>query len=157
MGHGDYREDIDHTGHPHGFDTSEPKSGFIALFGIGTVITLVVTVLAIQFYFDRYKEHQVYIQVLAPEGQQLKDLRAREDAHLHSYGYSDREKGLVRLPIERAIELLIEESAENRLKYPTSPAPVKTEEPQMAVAAPAPQAGVKQEGVKDGNTAAPSN
>lgn len=38
----------------------------------------------------------------------LEHLRAREDAILHGYGWMDRERGLVRIPIERAMELLAE-------------------------------------------------
>ena len=128
MSHGEHREEFDVAEHPHGFDTGEPKGRFIALFGAGTVVLLVATVLAIQFYFDNYKEQQVYISVLAPESDQLKDLRAKEDTALHSYGYNDRQKGEVRIPIERAMDLLAKEAAEDRLPYSTKPVPVKKPE-----------------------------
>ncbi len=36
----------------------------------------------------------------------LRTLRAREDADLRHYGWVDREGGVVRIPIERAIEIL---------------------------------------------------
>ena len=36
----------------------------------------------------------------------LETLRAREDAQLNSYGWVDRNAGVVRIPIDRAIELL---------------------------------------------------
>src|SRR4029077_16193686 len=36
----------------------------------------------------------------------LAELRAAEDTLLHSYGWVDREAGTVRIPIERAIDLL---------------------------------------------------
>ena len=38
------------------------------------------------------------------------ELRARDRATLSSYAWIDKEKGVVRLPIDRAVELLIEES-----------------------------------------------
>jgi len=38
----------------------------------------------------------------------LKTLRATEDAALSRYGWIDRKAGIVRVPIERAMELLIE-------------------------------------------------
>lgn len=38
----------------------------------------------------------------------LEDLREREQRRLHEYGWIDREKGVVRLPIERAMELMVE-------------------------------------------------
>ena len=37
----------------------------------------------------------------------LRQLRAAEDAILHSYGWVDRSTGTVRIPIERALALLV--------------------------------------------------
>jgi hypothetical protein len=129
MEHADHREVFDdHSEHPHGFDTSEPKGGFIALFGIAVVVTLVVTILGIQFYFEQANEEEVYNQVLAPESDQLKNLHAKEDTQLYSYQYIDRTKGTVRLTIDRAMDLLAKEAAENKLPYPTQPTAVKTPE-----------------------------
>jgi hypothetical protein len=38
----------------------------------------------------------------------LQEMRAREDEVLHSYGWVDRQAGIVRIPIARAIDLLAE-------------------------------------------------
>ena len=40
----------------------------------------------------------------------LRALRAEEDALLHGYAWADRKAGTVRIPIERAIDLLAERS-----------------------------------------------
>jgi hypothetical protein len=39
---------------------------------------------------------------------ELKRLRSKEESQLHSYGWIDREQGIVRIPIERAIDMLDE-------------------------------------------------
>ncbi len=39
----------------------------------------------------------------------LRDHREREQAELSAYGWIDRQQGIVRLPIERAMELTVEE------------------------------------------------
>jgi hypothetical protein len=39
---------------------------------------------------------------------ELEALRAREDRELNSYGWIDRELGIVRIPVERAMDLLLE-------------------------------------------------
>ncbi|HEY3245876.1 MAG TPA: hypothetical protein VGM03_21250 [Phycisphaerae bacterium] len=52
--------------------------------------------------------------------QELKALRLQEDALLNSFGWVDRSAGIVRIPIERAMELTI---AEHRL-------PVRAAQPQ---------------------------
>jgi hypothetical protein len=38
----------------------------------------------------------------------LADFRASEDAELQSYGWVDRQRGIVRIPIEHAIDLISE-------------------------------------------------
>lgn len=40
--------------------------------------------------------------------QDLVDLRARDGAAIHSYGWVDKQAGIVRIPVERAIALLAE-------------------------------------------------
>lgn len=41
-------------------------------------------------------------------GSNLTELRAAEDANLNSYGWEDRKTGTVRIPIDRAVELILE-------------------------------------------------
>jgi hypothetical protein len=114
-------------GNREGFDRSEPDVRTIAAFGVITVVLLVAVVLGLQFYFDRVLEQQVYVQVLAPESPALNTLHAREDEELHSYRYLDREKGVVRLPIERAMSLLAAEAAQGKLPYSIKPVPAPPE------------------------------
>jgi hypothetical protein len=40
--------------------------------------------------------------------QDLRDLRAKEDAILQSYGWIDKNNGVVRIPIQRAMELTVQ-------------------------------------------------
>ncbi len=110
-----------------GYDRHDPNVRFLALFGSALIVVLVLVILGIQYYHDRVKEQQIFIKVLQPESQALKDLRAREDQELHTYQYINREKGQVRLPIERAMQLLAAEHAAGRTFYPVKPYPVKPE------------------------------
>lgn len=132
--HDDHREEIQIEGE-HGYDITEPKASIIAIFGIVTIVLLLVVVFGIQFYFDTSKEHQVYTTVLVPEGQQLQDLRTKEDQQLNSYGYIDRQKGSVRIPIERAMSLVAKEASEGKFGYPTQNQTVKKPEATPAAAA----------------------
>lgn len=71
----------------------------------------------------------------------IKALRAEEDGILHRYAWVDRNAGLVRIPVDRAIELLAERG------LPQAPAPESEGEstpapapaPATDAAAPAPQ------------------
>jgi len=114
-----------------GYDRHDPNVGFLALFGFALIVVLVLVILGIQYYHDRVKEQQIFIKVLQPESQALKDLRAREDQELHTYQYINREKGQVRLPIDRAMKLLAAEYAAGKTFYPVKPYPVKQEQAQQ--------------------------
>jgi hypothetical protein len=48
-------------------------------------------------------------------------LRANEDAVLNSYGWADRQAGTVRIPIDRAMDLLVERGLP--VESPTAPSP----------------------------------
>ena len=112
-----------------GYDPGEPRTGLIGVFMAAVVVGLALTILGVQAYFDHVKQQQIFVKVLAPVSEDLLDLHAREDSELHSYRYLDRTKGTVRVPIERAMELLAGEYAEGRLPYPTKPTPVKKPAP----------------------------
>lgn len=109
-----------------GFDLSEPRTRFIAVFGLGTLLALVAIIFGLQAFVDHVKQQQIFERVLEPVSEDLRALHAREDTQLNSYGYIDRAKGTVRLPVTRAMELLSQEFAQGRLPYSTKPVPVKS-------------------------------
>ncbi|HET9480825.1 MAG TPA: hypothetical protein VFP98_03645 [Candidatus Polarisedimenticolia bacterium] len=49
----------------------------------------------------------------------LRDLRAEEDAMLQNYGWVDRERNVVRLPIEKAMEIVVDSGLPARAEPPT--------------------------------------
>jgi hypothetical protein len=65
---------------------------------------------------------------------EIRELRAEEEALLSSYGWVDRERGVVRIPIERAIEVLAARAAASGAQ----PRPAATAAA-PAAATPAPQ------------------
>ncbi len=99
-----------------GYDTSEPRARLIVVFGALTLAFLAVVILALQAYVDYARERQVFVRQIEPVSEDLRSLRAREDAELNSYGYVDREKGIVRIPIRQAMELVIRERGGDRAR-----------------------------------------
>ncbi len=83
-------------------DRSEPGVPAIVLAGAVTIVLLVAAIIGLQFFYDRELESRA----LEPEPELLVNLRSREDEELNTYGHMDREKGTVRLPIDRAMALL---------------------------------------------------
>jgi hypothetical protein len=104
-----------------GFDHSDPQTPKIWAFTAGSVIILIVVIVAIQQYFDKIWNDAVYDKVLAAPSQELQDLRNRDDWALTHYSYQDKSKGQVRIPLERAQELFLKEAAEGKTFYPGKP------------------------------------
>ena len=99
-----------------GYETRDAKVRPIAVFGAGLVALIVCSQLLM------YGVYKVFIAERPPEPprnsrafraqpdiyKQYGALRASEQATLESYGWVDRERGIVRIPIDRAIDLVAE-------------------------------------------------
>ena len=131
------------TGNP-GYDTQEPAMGLITGIGLATLGAFIVTVMLVQIYFDSVNQQEYFEKVLKPVSSDYLSLRAQEDAELNSYGYIDREKGLIRLPIDRAISLTASEFAAGKISYSGTPTPIPPPEPAAPNGTAAPATGGEQ-------------
>lgn len=66
---------------------------------------------------------------IAARVEKLAKLRAENETALHSYAWIDKDKGVVQIPIERAMELTVEALKKKEIKAagpvaPAAPAPV---------------------------------
>jgi hypothetical protein len=116
-----------------GFDRAEPSVGAIFGFAIGSVILLVITIFAIQQYFEHIWNQAVYEKVLAPPSEQLRELRGRDDWNLTHYLYMDKASGQVRIPVDQAMDLLLKDAAAGKTFYPAKATVPKKEEPAAPV------------------------
>jgi len=132
-----YDHEVAHHDPKEGFDRSELDARKITLFVIVSVITLVVTIMALQAYFDKIWNEAVYDKVLAVPGEEVGEMRALSAWRLSHYEYADPTKTAVRMPFDRAKELFLAEQAAGKTFYPAKPTEPKPEEP----ATPAPAAG----------------
>ena len=110
--------EIRHADPREGFDRAEPRIPAIAAFGIGSVLLLILTILALQSYFNKIWNEAVYEKILAPPSEQLQDLHNRENWNLTHYGYYDKASNSVRIPIDKAMEEFAQEAAAGKLFYP---------------------------------------
>jgi hypothetical protein len=131
-------EHIRHADSREGYDHSEPRAGAIAAFAIGSVILLIITIGALEVYFNHIWEEAVYEKVLAPPSEQLKELHFREDWFLTHYSYADKKNGVVRIPLDRAMELFSQEAAQGKLFYPAKNVLPKKDDAAAPTPAPAP-------------------
>ncbi len=131
-------EQIRHANPKEGFDHTEPQSMAILGFGIGSALLLILTIFALEQYFNKIWQEAVYEKVLAPPSEQLKDLHYREDWYLTHYSFTDKKSGVVRIPLDQAMDKFVKEAAEGKLFYPAKNTLPKPEEPAAAAAAAAP-------------------
>lgn len=112
-----------------GYDPTEPHAPRITFFVIISVITLVVVIVALQNYFETVWNVAVTEKVLTVAPPDLKDQRALEAWRMTHYEYTTDAKTQVRLPMERARELVLQEAAQGKTFYPAKPTVPKKEEP----------------------------
>jgi hypothetical protein len=97
------------TNSSSGYEAKDASVPVLLTAGIGLIVGLVVVQFAIGRFFTHFERERPAATKITPAEnlyQQLRDLRGREDTALESYGWVDREAGIVRIPIDRAIGLV---------------------------------------------------
>ncbi len=113
----------------HELSDLSPKN--IAIFGVSLVGMILIVLWVCYELFQHYSTVSMKTEVppsplsytreptpephlLVVPGQELKTMRASEDSILNSYAWVDREKGVVRIPIKRAIDILAQRGLPSR-------------------------------------------
>lgn len=104
-------------------DVDVPALFFIAFLLLLLGIVIFIVVAAMMHYFKAHEPAVTEGRANIPEtqgeqfppprlevkpGASLAELRAAENADLNSYGWIDRNAGTVRIPIDRAMQLILE-------------------------------------------------
>jgi len=93
-----------------GYEKKDVSVNKIVLYGVISVVLLVVFVVFIMDFVVASRENLIYEQQLRPESVALRELRAREAETLNSYKIIDSANGIYQVPIERAMQLIAEEA-----------------------------------------------
>lgn len=87
----------------------------VILVSVVSVIILVVILVLLSDYFMIEKENIVYETNLKPVSADLREIRSMETETLTNYKLLDKDNGIYQIPIERAMQLIAEESFKTRL------------------------------------------
>jgi hypothetical protein len=110
-----------HTGHGHstspdphggpGYETTDASTKGILFFGVFLVAFVAIVILSMLALY------QVFVKNREPDRQEytlknnvyqdLKALRTHETEVLDDYGWVDRKAGIVRVPIDKAIDMVV--------------------------------------------------
>jgi type II secretory pathway pseudopilin PulG len=91
----------------------EPNTPLTALVGIVFAILLFVVVVLLQAFFYRAEQQENVRKVVAVAPQELSQLRAQQEEVLHSYKVIDPQKGVVAIPIDVAMKLVVDEGGKS--------------------------------------------
>ena len=114
---------MDNSSPNTGYETSDVDPKPVIWFGVALAAMLAVTIAAMAWMFDYLtaredrldtsgspladtRERPAAPPLQVTPSSDLTQMRAREEALLNSYGWVDRQEGLVHIPIERAMEIL---------------------------------------------------
>jgi hypothetical protein len=94
-----------------GYEKRDVNVKKLVLWGIVGIVIVVISLVALTEYFLITKEDYYYRAIEKPRSRELMELRERETEELNSYELIDEEKGIYRIPIKRAMELIVEEES----------------------------------------------
>jgi len=88
----------------------DPNTPVTLVVGVVSAILLVIVVVLLQAYYFYSEQRESERKVVAVVPEELAQARAEQVGQLNSYRWIDEEAGVVAIPIERAMELLVTES-----------------------------------------------
>jgi hypothetical protein len=111
------------------FETSDTNPGALVLWGVAVVGLLLFSVVATWVVFnvlsaaaDRNDRKPSPLasndlppgpRLITDEPKDLAEIRKENEEILDSYGWVDKERGLVRIPIEKAMSMVVKEAAKH--------------------------------------------
>jgi hypothetical protein len=118
-------------------ETGEPNTTLTALVGVVFAIVLFALVVFLQAFFYRAEERENVRKVVAVAPEELSQLRAQQLETLHSYRFIDAKTGVVAIPIDRAMDLVVRDGGKS--PWPAAQPPAATQKASPT----APAAGAK--------------
>lgn len=104
------------------YENQEPKNPLIAFLLISSCIFVVAIIAFFSWMFIVTRDNENNRKINASKYVDVQNVRKAEDAKLNGYQYIDQEKGTVRIPVERAMQLMVEEAKSGAPKAEAAPA-----------------------------------
>lgn len=105
-----------------GYETTDAAPRLIAWLAAGIAAFLILTPLTLQHLFSESLNREVVVGDLSAvptphlqinPGRELAALRRAEEKKLSTYGWTNRDRRVVHIPIRRAMDLMIERGLPN--------------------------------------------
>ncbi len=93
----------------HGYPEDTHNRAIVVWTGLFTIVVIVMVIWLRSYFVDVQLEY-VQKMVLSVENPKLLELQALEEEELTTYGWIDEGEGKVRIPIDRAMDLVVGEA-----------------------------------------------
>ncbi len=94
-----------------GYEKRDVNIFMVIGLSVLSVVLLIIILVFLIDYFLESKEQMIYAAQLQPESADLNSLLVAEEEELTSYKVLDTERGVYRIPVDRAMELLVKEAS----------------------------------------------
>lgn len=81
----------------------------VGVVGLVSVLAVVGSIIGIQALYNNFELSEQERKVVAIEAIDAKNLLAEQEAKLNRAGWINRQEGIVAIPIDRAMELVVQE------------------------------------------------
>jgi hypothetical protein len=88
-------------------EINKTPTGLVAVLVAGALLGVALAVVALAEYVGFAMQDELDRKVLTRPSPQLSALREREATRLSTYQWVDQKAGIVRIPVERALELTL--------------------------------------------------
>jgi hypothetical protein len=92
----------------------DPDATLTAVVGVVGAVLIFVVVVGLVALYQRAENAELTRKQIAPAPAELESVRAEQLGQLHGYRWVDAKKGIAAIPIERAMDLVVRESAAGR-------------------------------------------
>ena len=97
-----------------GYEKKDVSVTAIVLGSVFTVALIVFFVILLDSFFVFNKEKYIYDNVLNVKSAELEEVNKAADLKLNNYGIIDEEKGIYQIPIDSAMQIVVDEYAEKK-------------------------------------------
>lgn len=95
-------------------DSDGLNTPVIAVVGFVSAIVTFALIIAVQVLYYQVSAGETDRKVIGVRAEEADDMLAQQDAKLARYGWVDRAKGSVTVPVERAMDLVVRELQEQQ-------------------------------------------
>lgn len=118
----------------HG-EAPDRKNFWLSLIAVLGCFALFIAVVFVAYLPPNSEDSSGQTEVVQERLARLEEMRAKEATAADSYGWVNQPKGVVRIPVERAMTLFVARAAKGDFSVPATAAPAAAAEPAAAESA----------------------